>query len=573
MRNRLSFVPFSCLMLFSLAGCTASTSAPVISDDPFQKAEENLTPLAGTCTFVVSSGLMTVTATGTETAIISRRAADSAILQNGVSCDNLATSSTLKKLVINGTATGTTVILDFTNGLFGVGTSSTTSTGIAVNLTTSGTLGIRGTAAADKIAYGATGVNLNNDAFKDITMTNVSTHVVYLGDGADTFTAAGGTDIGGVFTSPITVYGGAGADVFNQGTVATPGEIIHGGADIDTVSYALRTAAMTVTVGAGANDGDGTATENDDINSDVEIVTGGTAADSMTAAPTVAVTFNGVLGDDTLIGDTGADVLNGDGGNDTLRGKAGADVLSGGDGNDTFDEEAASNGGDIFNGGAGIDTLDYHLRPTGGVTVTMDGIAANDGALVSGVSEGDNCKADVENILGSAFGDTITGNALNNTITGGDGDDILNGGAGDDTFLTGTVNDGLDTISGGTGVDTIDYSARLVGVTVTLNPASPSGAPAIVADPAATPPVVGVAAEADALAIDMENVVGTAQIDTITGNAAANELVGGAGVDNLNGNEGDDVLDGGGQADVLDCGTGDGDIGFNTTGTRTACEF
>jgi len=573
MRNRLSFLPLSCLMMFSLAGCSSSTTAPVASDDPFLQAEENLSPLAAPCTFVASSGLMTVTASGTETAIISRRAADSAILQNGFACDNLATSSTLKKLVINGSAAGTTVILDFTNGLFGVGTSSTTTTGIAVNLTTSGTLGIRGTAAADKIAYGATGVNLNGDAFKDITMTNVSTHVVYLGDGADTFTAAGGTDIGGAFATPITVYGGAGADLFNQGAVATPGEIIHGGADIDTVSYTLRTAAMTVTVGAGADDGDGTATENDDINSDVEIVTGGTLADTMTAASGVAVTFNGGLGDDVLIGDSGADTLNGEGGNDTLRGKGGADILNGGDGNDLFDEESASNGGDIFNGGAGTDTLDYHLRPAGGVTVTMDGIAANDGAVVSSVSEGDNCKADVENILGSAFADTITGNALNNTITGGLGDDILNGGAGDDVFLTGTANDGLDTISGGTGVDTIDYSARLVGVVVTLNPASPSGAPAIVADPAATPPVVGVPAEGDLLALDMENVIGTAQIDSITGNAGANELVGGAGVDSLSGLDGDDVLDGGGQADTLDCGLGDGDIGFNTTGTRTACEF
>src|SRR6478735_8663109 len=188
MRNRLSFVPLSCLMLFALAGCSvSSSSAPVSSsDDPFQQAEEKLTPLATQCTFVVASGLMTVSVAGGETAIISRRAADSAILQNGQSCDNLATSSTLKKLAIVGdTAGAKTVILDFTNGLFGVGTSSP-NTGIDANLGTStgDTLGIRGTAAADNIAYGASGVNLNNDAFKDITLTGVETHVVYLGDGA-----------------------------------------------------------------------------------------------------------------------------------------------------------------------------------------------------------------------------------------------------------------------------------------------------------------------------------------------------------------------------------------------------
>jgi Ca2+-binding RTX toxin-like protein len=560
MRTRLSFIPFSCLMLFSLAGCSASTT-PVSSDDPFQQAEEHLTPLLAPCTFVASTGLMTVTVAAGETAIISRRAADSAILQNGASCDFLATSSTLKRLAVVGSGAAKTVILDFTNGLFGVGTSSMASTGIDVNLgaLTGDTLGIRGTAAADNIAYGASGVNLNNDAYKDITMTGVDTHVVYLGDGADTFTASGGTPIGGAFATPITVYGGAGADLFNQGALTTMSETIYGGADIDTVSYALRTVPVTATVGAGVNDG--IALEVDDIKSDVEIVTGGTDDDILTAAVGVPATFNGGLGDDLLIGDSGADTLNGDGGNDTLRGAGGADILNGGDGNDIFDEEIASNGGDIFNGGAGIDTLDYSQRGAG-VTVTMDGTGANDG-MTGTTSEGDNCKADVENILGTAYVDTITGNALNNTITGDLGADFLNGGAGDDLFLTGAVSDGLDAISGGTGVDTIDYSGRAVFVNVTLNATVGSG----------------IAGEGDLLATDMENVIGTDYNDIINGNASANELVGGLGNDTLNGLAGDDVLEGGGstESNILDCGAGDGDIGFGqgsgATAARTFCEF
>lgn len=564
MRNRLSFLPLSCLMLFSLAGCSASTSTPVASDDPFQQAEENLSPLTAPCTFVVASGLMTVNVAAGETAIISRRAADSAILQNGASCDNLATSSTLKKLVVVGANGGSkTVILDFTNGLFGVGTSSTTTTGIDVNLGTSmgDTLGIRGTTAADNIAYGASGVNLNNDTFKDITLAGAETHVVYLGDGADTFSASGGTAIGGAFATALTVYGGAGADLFNQGAASTASETIFGGADTDTVSYALRTAAVTVTVGA-TGTGDGITGEADDINSDVEVVTGGTLGDTMTAATSVAVTFNGGPGNDTLIGGTAADTLNGDAGNDTLRGSSGGDTLNGGDGNDTFDEETASNGSDVFNGGAGTDTLDYSQRGVG-IKVTMDGSAADDGALVGLVSEGDNCKADVENILGTAQADNITGNALNNTITGDAGVDTLNGGAGDDVFLAGAAPDGLDTITGGTGVDTIDYSQRTALVIVTLNATVGSGE-------------VG---EGDLLATDMENVIGTDFNDTITGNASANELVGGTGDDILNGLGGDDVLEGGGLAEenVLDCGAGDGDIGFGegsgTTAARSNCEF
>jgi len=558
MRNRLSFVPFSCLMLFALAGCSASTStAPVASDDPFVQAEENITKLTAPCTFVVSTGLMTVTVGANETAIISRRAADSAILQNGYACDNLATNSALKKIAITGNASAN-VILDFTNGLFGVGTSSTATSGITV--TTAASVGIRGTTSADKVAYGSSGVNMNGDAFKDITFSGVTAHTVYLGDGADTFTTAGGTDIGTAFTTAINVYGGAGADLFNQGTVATPNETIHGGADIDTVSYALRTAAITVTVGAGVNDGDAAAVsgagEKDDINADVEIVTGGTLADTMTASTAAAITFNGGLGNDILTGNTQNDTLNGDAGNDTLSGGDGDDTLSGGDGDDSFDEETAPNGKDIFNGGAGIDTLDYSAR-TSGVTVTMDGTAANDGETVGSASEGDNCKADVENILGTTDDDTITGNALANTITGDDGNDTLNGGAGDDVFTTGAAADGDDKIAGGTGIDSIDYSTRTGPVTVVLDGATASGE----------------GSEADELALDMENVTGTPLADNITGNKSANELTGLAGVDTLVGLEGDDVLDGGGQADILDCGVGDGDIGFNASGLKTACEF
>jgi Ca2+-binding RTX toxin-like protein len=560
MRNRLSFVPLTCLVMFSLAGCSAATNPESVkSDDPFQAAEEQLSPLAAPCTFVVATGLMTVTVAAGETAIIARRAADSAILQNGASCDNLATNATLKKLMVNGTGTGKTVILDFTNGLFATGTSSTATTGILVDLGTGGgnTLGIRGTTGADNVAYGASGINLNNDAFKDITATNVATHTVYLGDGADTFTASGSAATGAAFGAALSVYGGTGADTFNEGTLTTLSETIYGGADVDTVSYAQRTAIVTVTVGATANDG--IASELDDIKSDVEVVTGGTLGDTMTAASGVAVTFNGGPGNDTLIGDTAADTLNGDAGNDTLRGKDGNDILNGGDGDDTFDEETTTNGGDTFNGGLGIDTVDYSGRLVSGVVVTMDGTGANDGFT----GELDNVKADVENLKGTAQVDTITGNALANTITGGLGADILNGGAGDDTFFEGAVTSGADDISGGTGVDTVDYSARGTLVTVILDGSATSGQ----------------ASETDTLETDMENIIGTTGNDVLTGNASANELVGGTGNDTLTGLGGDDTLEGGGstEVNVLDCGAGDGDIGYGqgsgVGSSRTNCEF
>ena len=73
--------------------------------------------------------------------------------------------------------------------------------------------------------------------------------------------------------------------------------------------------------------------------------------------------------------------------------------------------------------------------------------------------------ANVENVIGSRFGDTIAGNAGNNTINGADGNDFLTGGAGSDTFVfaapVGTfAGSGDDTITDfAAGSDRIDIAA------------------------------------------------------------------------------------------------------------------
>ena len=157
-------------------------------------------------------------------------------------------------------------------------------------------------------------------------------------------------------------------------------------------------------------------------------------------------------------------------GDDVLRGGAGADTLNGDAGDDRFDEETTSNGGDVINGGAGDhDLVDYSAR-TAALTVTMDGVAANDGET----GETDNVKSDVEDIIGGTVADTITGNASNNKIKGGDGNDVLSGGAGDDVFDQGAAADGNDTITGGTGADTIDYSARVAVILSLIHISEPT---------------------------------------------------------------------------------------------------
>lgn len=556
-------------------------------------AYATLTSLVGTCTFNSTSGVMAIDANNTaQTIVIGRRPVDSAILINGATCGTpFATSATLKRLnLVDGMGGDQVVVIDYIGGIFGAGTSAARGVNIDLGAGTD-SLRIRGTSAIDTFTFGGNGISINSDTARDIDVQNVEDFSVSLAGGNDVFSATGGFGTTGVFTAPVTVYGGLGNDritggsgsdflyggegddtIFGHaGTNEIYGEagndtILQGlaadsnvGTDIidcgagtgDMVTYVGRVAAVTVTIGSNADDGDGV--ENDDVGATCEGVTGGN-------------------GNDSLTGDAGNNVLNGGPGDDTLTGGDGNDTLNGGDGNDTFDEEAASNGSDIFNGGAGIDTVDYGAR-TVGIVVTMDGLAADDGEP----SEGDNVRADIENLIGGDGNDVITGNALNNVLTGGDGNDTLTGGLGNDTFMEGSASNGNDTFHGGAGIDTVDYSGRSNDLTVTMDGVAAND---------------GESGETDDVKADVENLVGGDGNDTITGNALDNFLRGGAGTDeirggagndvifggadndDLYGDDGDDTLDGGAGDDDLTCGAGD-DIAYNHGGgTRAAdCEL
>ncbi|MFO0746321.1 MAG: calcium-binding protein [Myxococcota bacterium] len=556
-------------------------NGPVTKEDTTGIAELDaaLTPLTAPCTFAAVSGVNTATVTvgDNETAVISKRSIDSAILVNGVQCGT-ATSTTIKRLLINGSSGTNTVILDFINGTFapGYGTGAGTA-GIAVDLVSGSNdaLKIRGSTAADTVTIGADGIAFNTDTVKDITYANVDAYVFSLGGGADVFSASGGYGSGAAFATAVTVYGGDGNDTLSGGTAA---DTLNGGAGNDTlrgatdaaldtaadtlngddgddtfdagnatnggdtynggngtadhVSYANRTILVTVTIGAGSNDGQ--ASENDTVAADIEIVSGG-------------------AGNDVLTGGSGNETLNGGAGNDTLTGGDGNDTLNGDAGNDLLvSNDDTSDGADVYVGGAGTDTVDYSAR-TVGVTVTMDGVA-NDGE--TGADEGDNVKADVENFIGSSGDDIVTGSAADNAFTGGDGDDILSGGAGNDWFYEEDADSGSDTFNGGAGTDTVDYSLRTGDLTVTMDGVDPDD---------------GESGEADDVQADVENCLGGDGDDTITGNALGNYLDGGAGIDTLSGGAGDDELFGGAGVDILDGGAGD-DTLDGGAGTETSID-
>ncbi|MEA2923154.1 MAG: hypothetical protein QOD25_276, partial [Alphaproteobacteria bacterium] len=109
---------------------------------------------------------------------------------------------------------------------------------------------------------------------------------------------------------------------------------------------------------------------------------------------------------------------------DILRGLDGNDMLFGGSGNDTLE---GGPGADTLIGGPGMDTADY--------SASAAAVSVN---LFTGLGAGGDAQGDIlggiENIVGSAFNDTLTGDNGGNALNGGRGNDTLTGGPGADTF-------------------------------------------------------------------------------------------------------------------------------------------
>jgi Ca2+-binding RTX toxin-like protein len=169
--------------------------------------------------------------------------------------------------------------------------------------------------------------------------------------------------------------------------------------------------------------------------------------------------FGGEGGNDQLYGEDGDDSLSADSGRDTLDGGAGHDNLSGGAGDDLL---IGGLGADSLDGGAGIDTASY-ASATSGVAVNLTLVGAQ-----NTLSAGADTLTNIENVTGSAFGDTLTGDGGNNILSGGAGVDTLIGGLGDDTLIGGDNTDfivdtaGVVSIDGGSGNEQITLGAAVV---------------------------------------------------------------------------------------------------------------
>lgn len=160
-----------------------------------------------------------------------------------------------------------------------------------------------------------------------------------------------------------------------------------------------------------------------------------------------------------------------------------AQIFVGTDGADTYtgtafdDKIVATLGADTYDGGEGSDMITFSNFETGAMVNLGAGTGPN-GSLLS----------NIEDVVGSAFNDTILGSAEANSIKGGHGDDriygldgddwiagngggdIIHAGSGNDRVIGGAGNDditgrlGADMMSGGGGADTFRYYNPIDGV-------------------------------------------------------------------------------------------------------------
>jgi Ca2+-binding RTX toxin-like protein len=228
-----------------------------------------------------------------------------------------------------------------------------------------------------------------------------------------------------------------------------------------------------------------------------------------------------------ITGTAGNNLLSGFGGADTLAGMAGADTLVGGSGNDRLD------------GGTGTDLLTY-AEATGAVAVDL-GRSRATGA------EGIDTLAAIENVIGSAFADSLTG---------GGGDDLMRGGAGHDIFHLQQAGD-LAIEAEGDGID--EVFAYVGGLTMAANI---ENLRLLGAAGSATGNALGnlmtgrIGGDALSGGGGNDTLSGGDGADTLQGDAADDRLLGGAGADRLFGGAGSDRLEGGAEGDALDGGAG-----------------
>jgi Ca2+-binding RTX toxin-like protein len=364
--------------------------------------------------------------------------------------------------------------------------------------------------------------------FRDVIHGNDVTNLFHGGEGDDSLFGYGGHDGLDGEEGNDELWGGSGNDILSGGEdndtlIGGPGaDQLYGGVGIDTVSYVGSPTGVAVDLSDGF--GYGGDAEGDRIYQ-VENITGSAYDDILVGSKDNNV-LKGEGGNDRLVGGAGGDVLDGGEGSDTasyetasqgviadllnpavnaydaegdtyisienllgsyyddtlkgddgsnfINGLSGHDWLYGRGGDDRFlvylEEPDVIDGTSLVDGGSGVDSIAIAGFGGSGVDVTFYG---NGNGLAVG-AYGFTYLYSIENVNGTAWGDTIRGdeqenlfdgNAGNDIIDGGGGDDVLFGGENSDTFVfvhSGHSNEHDTVMDFQPGVDRIDLSATPV---------------------------------------------------------------------------------------------------------------
>jgi serralysin len=325
----------------------------------------------------------------------------------------------------------------------------------------------------------------------------------------ETFSNVNG-QTGNVMIAPGVVIenakGGSGDDTIIANDA---NNVLSGGSGNDTLSY--ETASAGVSVNLALTTAQNTGGSGTDTVSGFENLIGSAYNDHLTGGPTT-VSISGGAGDDVIDGGTAN--------------PASRLTLTGGDGNDTF-LIGTDTGPFVIDGGSGYNVVDGS-NASGPLLLTTN----------YEVFGGNDILGNIQEIIGSNYGDTLQAPFAGATLIGGGGDDVLTGG--DGTFL-----------AGGTGNDTYIVSSN---VQITENPGE--GIDTVNAIGNYT------------LGANLENLTLHEYIPwdpyagatyepmpsedwTATGNSLANVITGNLGNDVLTGLGGADTLTGGGGNDIF----------------------
>lgn len=320
------------------------------------------------------------------------------------------------------------------------------------------------------------------------------------------------------------------------------------------------------------------------------VVLAGAGSDVVCGGPGSDVIFGG-RGDDTLIGGraghnliyggAGDDRLIGGGGDyNVLRGGLGIDVLRGGGGSHNVLD--GGYGWDVIDGGSGTDnTASFAAMPRsgqkgGGVWASLEAHRA--------YGDGHDKLRRIENLEGSAFGDTLIGDGRanklyggpgNDTLVGAGGRDVLNGGLGSDRCRGGSpkrrtscgrervarapvqvyLESGIDPAAAGVliaaGAKNEDVSVALDPATATLGITAKEGV-------AVHPPCTHPGPSPDAASCPLGSLPRWLTVDLGAGNDRFRAIgsLEGLGEVRVDGGPGNDVLRGGSEEDLLEGGPG-----------------